>query len=55
MAASSDTFRSGAPTPDLREAMLEMVAVYEGDRQRSEQVVDLVLADLAAKVREVAQ
>ena len=46
-----DRFRNGAPIPVLREAMVQMVAVYEGDRQRAEQVVDLVLADLASKVR----
>jgi hypothetical protein len=46
-----DGFRSGAPIPALREAMVQMVEVYEGDRLRAEQVVDLVLADLAAKVR----
>jgi hypothetical protein len=48
-----DWFRNGGPVADwLREMMVGMVAVYEGDPQRAEQVVDLVLADLAAKVRE---
>lgn len=48
-----DGFRRAGPVADgLRDMMVGMVAVYEGDPQRAEQVVDLVLADLAAKVRE---
>jgi hypothetical protein len=37
---------------DAREAMVMMVEVYEGDRQSAEGVVDVVLGDLAAKLRE---
>jgi len=51
-----DGFRSGGSVAGgLRDMMVGMVAVYEGDPQRAEQVVDLVLADLAAKVREEDQ
>ncbi|MGO9874617.1 MAG: hypothetical protein ACLPVY_12550, partial [Acidimicrobiia bacterium] len=47
-----DEFRSGAPVADwLRDMMVGMVAIYEGDTQRAGEVVDLVLHDLAAKVQ----
>jgi len=46
-----EAFQNGAPIPVLREAMVMMVEVYEGGRERAEQVVDLILADLAAEVR----
>ena len=50
-----DLFRRGARIPVLREAMVQMVAIYEGGPERADQVVDLVLADLAAKVHEAGR